>query len=84
MYVQGLCCATGGWLLDGKLSQSLVVGGISGGEVMRDSRVIYKALAYPHLSYCSHTWKYSSQYLKWIEKVNQSCPKTRTQFGFRF
>ncbi len=43
MYVQGLCCATGGWLLDGKLSQSLVVGGISGGEVMRDSRVIYKA-----------------------------------------
>ncbi len=26
---------------------------------------------------------YSSQYLKWINKVNQSCPKTRTHFGFR-
>ncbi len=28
--------------------------------------------------------KYSSQYLKWIKKVHQSCPKTRTHFGFRF
>ncbi len=27
--------------------------------------------------------KYSSQHLKWIKKVNQSCPKTRTLLGFR-
>ncbi len=27
---------------------------------------------------------YSSQYLKWIKKVHQSCPKTRTLFGFGF
>ncbi len=26
---------------------------------------------------------YSSQHLKWIKKVHQSCPKTRTHFGFR-
>ncbi len=26
---------------------------------------------------------YSSQHLKWIKKGNQSCPKTRTHFGFR-
>ncbi len=26
---------------------------------------------------------YSSQYLKWIKKVNQSCPKMRTNFSFR-
>ncbi len=26
---------------------------------------------------------YSSQHLKWIKKDNQSCPKTRTHFGFR-
>ncbi len=32
-----------------------------------------------------HTLKeYSSQHLKWIKKVHQSCPKTRTHFGFRF
>lgn len=37
--VQGLYCSTGGWLLDGKLSQCLVVGGISGGEVMGESHL---------------------------------------------
>ncbi len=26
---------------------------------------------------------YSSQHLKWIKKVPQSCPKKRTHFGFR-
>ncbi len=26
---------------------------------------------------------YSSQHLKWIKKVLESCPKTRTHFGFR-
>ncbi len=25
---------------------------------------------------------YSSQHLKWIKNVHQSCPKTRTRFGF--
>ncbi len=28
-------------------------------------------------------FNYSSQQLKWIKKVNQRCPKTRTHFGFR-
>ncbi len=27
---------------------------------------------------------YSSQHLKWIKKVHQSCTKTRMHFGFRF
>ncbi len=27
--------------------------------------------------------KFSSQHLKWIKKINQSCPKTRTHLGFR-
>ncbi len=27
---------------------------------------------------------YSRLHLKWIRKVYQSCPKTRTHFGFRF
>ncbi len=30
----------------------------------------------------SSIWS-SSQHLKWIKKVHQSCPKTRTHFGFR-
>ncbi len=27
---------------------------------------------------------FSSQHLKWIRKVHQSCPKTRTHFGLGF
>ncbi len=38
---------------------------------------------YPDLL-CNKKAKYSSQHLKWIKKVNQICPKTRTHFGFRF
>ncbi len=38
---------------------------------------------YPDLL-CHKKAKYNSQHLKRIKKVHQSCPKTRTHFGFRF
>ncbi len=36
------------------------------------------------IMFCQILTIYSSQHLKKIQKVNQSCPKTRTHFGFRF